>query len=164
MLAGLFLFDILVNLSGFSPASPIGSLLLPSIDLLILAAACMGIEQSSERARRPLRVAVSALAVFLVACSAGLRFGFDVGSRLFGDGTFSRLAGWTVTLLLLAAAGGAAFVFSGLLVVGLQPPIARSILLLLVALAVVLQVVSGRRLFTGSVIPRLVALVGSQAR
>ncbi len=33
------------------------------------------------------------------------------------------------------------------------------VLLLLVALAAVLQVVSGRRVFTGSVIPRLIALV-----
>jgi hypothetical protein len=148
LLAGLLLFDVLVNLPGFSPASPIGSLLLPSVDLLILAAACMGIAQAGERARMPLRVAVSVLAVILVACSLGLRFGFDAGTPLR----------WVVALLLLAATGGAAFFLSGLLVVGLQSPISRSALLLVVSLAVVLQVVSGRRLFTGSVIPRLFAL------
>ena len=164
LLAGLFLFDILVNLPGFDPASPIGSLLFPSIDLLVLAAACMGIAQAGERARLPLRIAVGVLALILVSCSAGVRFGFDAGAHLYGDGSLSRLAGWMVTVLVMAAAGGAAFLLSGLLVAGLRPPITRSILLLVVALAVVLQVVSGRRLFSGSVIPRLIALVGAQAR
>jgi len=165
LLAGLFLFDILVNLPGFVPSSPVASLLVPSIDLLVIAAACMGIAQAGERARMPLRIALSVLALFLVACSAGLRFGLDAGARLFGGGAFPQVAaGWAVSFVLLAAAGAASFFLSGLLVGGLQQPISRSILLLVVCLAAVLQVVSGRRLFTASVIPRLIALVGSQAR
>jgi hypothetical protein len=164
LLAGLFLLDILVNLPGLDAASPLSSLLLPSVDLLILAAACMGVAQAGEHARLPLRFGVGALAMVLVTCAAGLRFGFDAGARLFGDGLLQRLAGWTVSALLLAAAGGAAFLVSGLLVSGLQPPVSRNVFLLLVSLAVVLQVVSGKRLFSGSVIPRLIALAGSQAR
>jgi hypothetical protein len=165
LLAGLLLFDILVNLPGFTPSSPVASLLLPSIDLLVLTAACMGIAQAGEQARLTLRIALAVLALALLACGAGLRFGFDAGARLFGGGTVLRVtAGWAVSLVLLAAAGAAAFLLSGLLVVGLQPPITRSIVLLLVSLAAVLQVVSGRRLFSASVIPRLIALVGSQAR
>jgi hypothetical protein len=154
LLAGLLLMDILVNLPGFRPVAPVASLLLPSIDLLVLVAACMGVAQAGERARMPLRIAVSALAVVLVACSLGLRFGFDAGSPM----------GWVVAVLLLAATGGAAFFLSGLLVAGLQSPVWRSMLLLLVSLAVVLHVVSGKRLFTASVIPRLLALAGSQVR
>jgi hypothetical protein len=156
LLSGLLLFDIRVNLPGFVPSAPIASLLLPSIDLLVITAACMGIAQAGERARIPLRIAVSVLAVILVACSAGLRFGFDVQTRL--------AAGWAVSFALLAAAGVAAFLFSGLLVGGLNGPISRSIVLLLISLAAVLQVVSGKRLFSASVIPRLIALVGSQAK
>ena len=162
LLAGLLLLDVLVNLPGLRPAAPVASLLLPSIDLLIVAAACMGVAQTGERARLPLRIAVSLLAVILVACSAGLRFGFDAGARLFGGGS-AAIAGWTVSLLLLAAAGIAAFLLTGLLVGGLQAPVARSIFLLVVSLAAVLQVVSGRRLFTASVIPRLIALAGSHS-
>jgi len=163
LIAGLLLLDLLVNLPGFRPAAPVASLLLPSIDLLIVDAACMGIAQAGERARLPLRVVVSVLAVILVACSAGLRFGFDAGARLFGGGSAAVLAGWTASLLLLAGAGGAAFLLTGLLVGGLQAPVARSIFLLVVSLAAVLQVVSGRRLFTASVIPRLIALAGSHS-
>ncbi len=165
LLAGLFLFDVLVNLPGLSPSSPMGSLLLPSIDLLVIAAACMGIAQAGERARLPLRVAVSVLAVILMACAAGLRFGFDVEPRLLGGGTFLPVAaGWLACLGLLAAAGAAAFLLSGLLVDGLQSPISRSILLLLISLAAVLQVVSGRRLFASSVIPRIITYIGSRGR
>jgi hypothetical protein len=164
LLAGLLLLDLLVNLPGFRPAAPVASLLLPSIDLLVLAAACMGTAQAGERARLPLRIVVSVLAVILVACSAGLRFGFDAGAHLFEGGAIATIAGWTVSLLLLATAGAAAFLLTGLLVGGLEAPIARSVFLLLVSLAAVLQVVSGRRLFAGSVIPRLIALAGSQSR
>jgi hypothetical protein len=165
LLAGLLLFDLLVNLPAFTASSPAGSLLLPSIDLLVITAACMGIAQAGEQARMPLRISLAVLALALVACSAGLRFGFDVGGRLFGGGTaLSAAAGWTVSVVLLCTAGAAAFLLSGLLVTGLRPPITRSIVLLLVALAAVLQVVSGKRLFSASVIPRLIALIGSQAR
>ncbi|MGO9307573.1 MAG: hypothetical protein ACLQDL_00955 [Spirochaetia bacterium] len=161
LLAGLLLFDILVNLPGFSPASPFRSLLLPSIDLLVIAAACMGISQAGERARLPLRIAVSALAALLVAWSTGLRFGFDIEARLFGGGSLLPLAaGWTASLALIAASGAAAFLLSGLLVGGLQPQISRSVFLFLVSLVAVLQVVSGRRLFSPSVIPRIIGLAG----
>jgi len=165
LLAGLFLFDILVNLPGLSPSAPVASLLLPSIDLLVITAACIGIAQAGERARLLLLIVVSLLAVILVACSAGLRFGFDIEARLFGGGAFPNVAaGCAVSLILLAAAGAGAFLLSGLLVRGLEAPIPRGIVLLLISLAAVLQVVTGSRLFSASVIPRLIALIGSQAR
>jgi hypothetical protein len=161
LLAGLLLFDLLVNLPAFSPSSPLVSLLAPSIDLLVIVAACMGTAQAGENPRLPLRIAVSVLAVVLAACAAGLRFGFDLPVRLFGGGNaLSVAAGCAVSIGILAAAGWVAFLLSGLLIAGLQPRIVRSVMLLAIALAAVLQVVSGRRLFVASVIPRLIALAG----
>lgn len=170
LLAGLLLFDVLVNLPGLSPTSLPASLLAPTIDLLVIVAACMGVAQAGEGARRPLRIAVSVLAVALVACAAGLRFGFDIVPRLLaggsaggsgsGAGVWGAVAGWVLTAAILAAVGVVSFLLSGLLIGGLQPPVVRSITLLVIALAAVLQVVSGRRVFGASVIPRLIALAG----
>jgi len=161
LLAGLLLLDLLVNLPGFSPSSPIVSLLAPTIDLLVIVAACMGIAQAGDDPRLPLRIGVSILAVALAACAAGLRFGFDMAPRLFGAGSVLRVtAGWAVSVGILAGAGCIAFLLSGMLIAGLQPPVVRSVMLLVIALGAVLQVVSGRRLFGASVIPRLIALAG----
>jgi hypothetical protein len=161
LLAGLLLFDLLVNLPGFSSSSPLVSLLAPTIDLLVIAAACMGIAQAGDDLRLPLRIVVSVLAVVLAACAAGLRFGFDLPVRLFAGGSaLGVAAGCAVSVGILAAAGGISFLLSGLVIRGLQPPVVRSVMLLVIALAAVLQVASGRRLFGASVIPRLIALVG----
>jgi hypothetical protein len=156
LLGGLLLFDVLVNLPRFSPAAPAASLLVPTVDLLVIVAACMGIARAGEGSRRPLRIAVSVLAVALAVCWAVLRFGFDAAPRLLGGGSAAALAaGWAVCGVMVAAAVAAAFLVSGLLVNGLQAPLVRSIALLVIAAAVVLQAVSGRRLFGPSVIPRL---------
>jgi hypothetical protein len=168
LLAGLLLFDVLVNLPGFTPASPLASLLAPTIDLLVIVAVCMGIAQAGEGARRPLRIALGVLVAALVASAAGLRFGFDIASRLVaggsangsGAGGWGAAAGWAACAAILAGFGLASFLLSGLLIRGLQSRIVRSIMLLLIALAAVLQVISGRRLFGPSVVPRLIALVG----
>jgi len=163
LLAGLLLFDFLLNLPGVSPGPPVGSLLVPAIDPLVIVAACMGIARAGERAQILLRVAVAVFTVGLLACSAGLRFGVGVEAHMFGAGSVAGMAaGWLVSLVLLAAAGGAAFLLSGLVVNGLLPPLIHSAMLLVIALAAVLQVVSGRRLFSASVIPRLIAFIGSQ--
>jgi len=161
LVAGLLLLDILVNVPAFSSAAPLGSLLVPSVDLLVLVAACMGIAQAGGAVRRPLRIGLAVLAVGLMACAAGLRLGWGAGGRLFGDSyAMTAAAGWAVSVLIAAAAGFVAFLVSGLVVRGLEPRLVRSALLLVIALAAVLQVVSGRRVFTASVIPRLIALIG----
>lgn len=160
LLAGLLLLDLLVNLPRFSPVLPVASLLAPTIDLLVIVAACMGIAQAGESPRRALRAAVSVLAVALAACGAGLRFGFDIAPRLLGGSPAAMAAGWALAAAACAAAGVIAFLVSGLMVNGLQAPIIRSVVLLVIAAGAVLQVVSGRRLFGASVIPRLFALIG----
>ncbi len=70
LVTGLLLLDLLVNVPAFSAAAPAGSLLVPSIDLLVLVAACMGIAQAGAPARRSLRIGLAVLAVGLT--SAGL--------------------------------------------------------------------------------------------
>jgi len=160
LVTGLLLLDILVNVPAFSSTAPVSSLIAPSIDLLVLVAACMGIAQAGGPARRPLRIGLAVLAVALMACAAGLRLGWEAGGRLFGAGpAMTAAAGWAVSVLIAAAAGLAVFLASGLVVRGLEPGLVRSVLLLVIALAAVLQVVSGRGVFTASVIPRLIALV-----
>ena len=161
LLGGLLLFDLLLNLPRFSPAAPVESLLAPTIDLLVVVAACMAAAQAGESPRRALRAAVAVLVAALAACGAGLRFGFDIAPRLFGGGSPAAMAaGWAAAAAACAAAGVLAFLVSGLLVNGLQAPIVRSVMLMVIAGGAVLQVVSGRRLFGPSVIPRLIALVG----
>jgi hypothetical protein len=160
LLAGLLLLDVVVNLPAFSPSAPAGSLLAPSIDLLVLVAVCMGIAQAGQGPHRALRAGFAVLTVVLMASAAGLRFGWDAGGRLFGQGLAMRAAaGWAVSVLAAAAVGFAVFELSGLLIHGLEPPLFRSFLLAVISLAAVLQVVSGRKVFTGSVIPKLVALI-----
>ncbi|HTZ53381.1 MAG TPA: hypothetical protein VMF68_17050 [Spirochaetia bacterium] len=161
LVAGLLLMDLLLNVSAFALSAPVRSLLAPSIDVLVMVAACMAVAQAAPAARRPLRIALAVLAAGLTAASAGLRFGWDAGGHLFGSGSaMTAAAGWALCVLMIAAAAFAAFLVCGLVVRGVQPRLVRSVVLLVIALAAVLQVVSGRKLFTASVIPRLIALLG----
>ena len=149
--AGLLLLDILVNVPAFSPSAPTPSLLEPSIDLLVLVALCWGIAPASAPARLPLRIGLAAAAVGLMVCAAGLRWGWDGVGRLPG--------GWAGGIGLVVVAAVAAFALCGLVLKGLEAPLVRSILLLVISLAAVRQVISGRKVFSASVIPRLVALI-----
>ncbi len=165
LLAGLVAFDLLLNLPGFSTASPAASLLAPSIDLLVITAACMGTAQTGQRARQGLGIVVTIAAVLLIASRTGARFGFDVGLRLVAPGTaVGTAASCLLSLAILAAAAGVSYLLVGLLVRGFAPPITRSVVLLLIALLAVLQVLTGRRLFSASVIPRIVSDIGSHLR
>lgn len=162
LLAGLLLFDLLLNLPALSAASPAASLLAPSIDLLVMAAACLGIRQAAERSRRGLRIAVSLLAGLLLAYGIGARFGFDVVAHLFGDGNGIRIAASCVASAIIAAAALlAAYLFSGLLMRGFAPPLIPNVFLLVIALCVILQVVSGLRVFAPSVVPRIIKAIAS---
>lgn len=161
LLAGLVLLDLLLNLPRFDASFPMASLVVPSIDLLVMLAACIGIAQAGEGARIPLRVAVSVLAVLLVAWKAGSRFGVDIPLRLFGSAPLATVAGWAVAAASLAGAGVATFLLSGLLVRGLQAGLVRSIVLLVIALAAVIHVLFTRAVFTPSVVPRIIRDIGS---
>jgi hypothetical protein len=137
---------VLVNLPGFSAVSPVASLLLPSIDLLVVAAALLGVSQSGEQARVPLRIAVSVLLVALLAWQAAARFGVDSGFPTLG-----YFLGGAAVL----AAGALAYLSSGPVLRGFSFPIVRSLFIVVVALLAVLQVISGRHVLAPSAIPRL---------
>ena len=156
LLAGLLLFDVLVNLPGLSPAHPVGSLLVPSIDLLVIAALLWGAAQAGEGTRVVLRIAVCALLVILLGLEIAVRFGADIPLRLLGTGTWVRAAvGCLVSLAVVAAAVVLAYLGSGLVVRGFSSVIVRSVFIAVVAASAVLQVVAGHRLFQPSEIPRL---------
>ena len=156
LLAGLLLFDVLVNLPGFSSTHPIGSLLAPSIDLLVAAAILWGAAQAGEGARVPLRIVVCGLLIVLLGLETARRFGADLPLRLLGGGSWVRAAAGC--LLCLAAAASVAFLSylgSGLVVWGFSSVMIRSVFLVAVALLAVLQVVTAHRVFGPSEIPRL---------
>lgn len=156
LLAGLLVFDVLVNLPGFLPAFPVGSLILPSIDLLVVAAALLGVAQAGERARVPLRIASCGLLVLLLAWETTSRFGPGIALRLLGGGSAARIAGsCAISLAAMAAAAGVAWLASGRLLQAFSSAIVRSAFLVVVALWAVLQVVTRHRIFAPSAIPQL---------
>ena len=160
LLAGLVLLDIVLNLPTLAPGRLAGSLLVPSIDLLVIVAACIGIAQAAESSRRGLRVAAAVLAVFLMAWKTGARFGFDLPWRLFGSGALLGAAGCAVSAAAVGVAGLAAFLLTGLLVRGFVTGVARSIAVLVIAAAAVLQVLLGRTVFAPSIVPRIIRDIG----
>jgi hypothetical protein len=161
LLAGLLLLDLLLNLPGLSPASPVASLCAPSIDLLAVAAVCLGAVRSDGAPRRGPRAAAAALAACLMACAVGERFGWTVFVGLFGGtGGFAAAASALVSLACAAAAFLAAYLVSGLVVAGLGDLIARNVFLLVVAASVVVQALAGVRVFAPSVVPKVIRTVG----
>ena len=151
LLAGLLLFDVLVNLPGFSSGHPIGSLLAPSIDLLVTAAILWGAAQAGEGARVPLRIVVCGLLIVLLGIETARRFGADLG----GGSWMGAAAGCLLCLAAAAAVAFLSYLGSGLVVRGFSSVMIRSVFLVAVALLAVLQVVTAHRVFGPSEIPRL---------
>jgi hypothetical protein len=161
LIAGLLLFDLLINLPGWFPSAPVASALAPSVDLLLVAAALMGAATASPGPRLGVRIVVCVLLVFLLGYAAGTRFGFDIPFRLFGGAEAVPLAaGGLLCAAAVAAAAGLAWLFSRLVIHGFSHLVTRSVFLAVVALLTVLQVVSGRNVFTPSEVPRIVRAIG----
>ena len=159
--AGLILFDLLINLPGWSFAAPVSSLLAPSVDLLLVAAALMGAATASPGPRLGVRIVVCVLLVFLLGYAAGTRFGFDIAFRLFGGNSAVLFAaGCVLSAAAVAAAAGLAWLFSRLVIHGFSHIVTRSVFLAVVALLTVLQVISGKHIFMPSEIPRIVRTIG----
>jgi hypothetical protein len=157
----LFLFDLLINLPGWSPAAPVSSALAPSVDLLLVAAALMGAATAGRGPRIFIRIAACVLLVFLLGYATGARFGFDIAFRLIGGSSAVRLAaGCLLSAAAVAAAAGLAWLFSRLVIHGFSHIVTRSVFLAVVALLTVFQVVSGRHIFMPSEIPRLARTIG----
>jgi hypothetical protein len=156
LLAGLLLFDVLVNLPDFSSAHAMGALFVPSIDLLLVAAALLGVAQVAGRSRTPLRMAVCGLLVLLLCLETAVRFGPAVALHLFGDGSWVlAAASGALSVAVVAAAACLAWLASGLLLRGFSLVIVRSGFVAVIALFAVVQVLAGHRIFGPSEIPRL---------
>jgi hypothetical protein len=156
LLAGFLAFDLLINLPGVLPGSLIASLLVPSIDFLIVAAALFGIAQTGARTRVWLRATLSVLLSFLLAYETGARFGFGAALGLLGGGSVLLDAlSIALCLMVLAAAAGVAFLLSALVLRGFSSLIVRSSFLAVVAVCAMVQVLSGRRVFGPSALPHL---------
>lgn len=162
--AGLILFDLLLNLPGLDTVAPAASLLVPSLDLLLVGALCIGIAQAGESSRRGLRIAASLLVLFLMAYGAARRFGFSAAFHLFGVTGLQVAASCVISLIAAAAAGAACFFLSGLLVRGFAPAIVRSVFVLVIALCAVLQVLAGPHLFAPSIVPRIISDIAAHLR
>jgi len=157
LVAGTFCFDILLNLPRLDSASPVLSLLVPSIDLLVVAAACWGVAQGAQSPRRGGRAVVCVLVAFLLAYATFSRFGLDVCLHLFGSvGALRVAASLAVCVALMAAAISASYLIAGLLADGFQNPVVRNVFLLVVALSAIAQVFTHNLVFTRSVLARAV--------
>jgi hypothetical protein len=162
LVAGLLFLDLLINLPGLSAASPVVSLLAPSIDLLVVAAALVGISQASEQARVPLRIVMSILLAALLCYKAAARFGVPAIAVSLGFG--SPVAGYALGMVVCLAAAALVYFCSPLVLGSFSFATVRSLFIVVVALLAVLQVVSRHRIFEPSAIPRLVRDVGSLFR
>ena len=164
LLAGLILFDLLLNLPGLSTAAPAASLLIPSLDLLVAGSLCVAIAQAGESSRLGLRIAASLFVLFLLVYAAGSRFGFGVAFNLFGGSGLQSTFSFIVSLVIVAAAGAAVFFLSGLLLQGFSSALVRSVFVLVIALCAVLQILSGRHVFAPSIVPRIIGDVVAHLR
>jgi hypothetical protein len=165
LLGALVALDLLINLPGLSPAALVASLLAPSIDLLIVAAALVGIAQAAPGARAGLRIALSVVLALLLAVEAGARFGFGAAVLLFGGtAPIVQVASAAVCLVAFLAAGWAAFLLCGPVLRGFSNLLFRSVFLLVIALCAVVQVASGRHVFSPSALPGLVGRLASLLR
>ncbi len=162
LLGGLLLLDVLLDLPGFTANAVVGSLLAPSIDLLVVCAILVTGAQAGESGRRPLRIVALAVLLLLGLYSAGKRFGLEAALLLFGTTPRGTVEGWVaeaasclVSLLFLAAAAALGWIATGLVVRGLETRLARSLFIALVAITAILQVVTGNRVLSPSAVPRI---------
>ncbi len=154
--AGLLVLDLLLNLPGISAGSVAASLLVPSIDLLVVGAILFMAAQSPAGARRTLRMVAVAVLLVLACYEVASRFGVASPAALFGTGTAARVASCAVSLVILAAGFVAAWLAAGLVLRGIETPVLRNGFIALVALVAIVHVVSGGRVLAQSVVPRMV--------
>jgi hypothetical protein len=148
LLLGILLLDLLLNATAYSAASPVVSLLRPSLDLLLLLAALLVIGRAGERARFWLRIALLVPGLLLIVFTA-IEWPGPVARLLE-----SRLP---IAVLLLAAAGALCFFCFGFVLRGFAHPVPRNVFLLAVAFLAIMQITTGREVFRQSAIPRIVA-------
>jgi hypothetical protein len=161
LLAGLLLFDLLLNAPGLDPRAAVVTLLRPSIDLLVVAAALLMAAQAGARggtaaSHRVARALVCLFVAGIALHTLARRLGLGSVVAVFGNGGPALAAGWALMIV-----GAAALILlswlAGLLVVrGFTPGVTRSVFLLALALVAVVHVLTGNHVFAPSEIPRIV--------
>ncbi len=141
LLAGIVLFDLVINLPAISPVSPVASLLAPSLDLLVVVALLLTVARGGPGVRTGFAVGVAVLVGLAVGLQAYLRWG--AGSLAAGP-----------------VAAGASFLASRLVYPGLADPVLRSLVLLTAALCAVIQALLGVRIFGPSAVAGTIRAVG----
>jgi len=157
LLAGFAILDVVLNLPDLSPAYPVGSLLGPSLDLLLGGAALLLVPSAPAGARPYLRLAICLVLVALLGYAAATRFG-PPWLLLPSAAPARGAAGWALAAVLLLAAGAASYGASGMVVRGFERPVIRSVFTVVVAFCAVLQVITGRHVFAPGAIPRIAHL------
>ncbi len=148
LVAGLLGTDVAMNAAtldvSHGAAGVVSSLLVPSIDTLVVVAILMAGSRGGAGPRRALRVAVAVAGVLLLVLRAGLRFSWSAPGGA---------AGWLIAVAAAAACGAALYALAVPVLRGLANTVVRSVTLLAIAVAAVIQVILARTLFTASVLP-----------
>jgi hypothetical protein len=142
LLAGMICFDLLLNSPRFSSISPLASLAVPSIDLLVVLAILLSAAHGNARVQTGFAAGVAGILAFFLGWQAFRRWG--------APDEVLRLA-----LLGVAAigAGAASFFLSRLVLRGFSNAVLRSLFLLAAAGCAVVQALLGVRIFASSVVP-----------
>jgi len=151
-LAGIVAFDVLLNLPGLSSASPLASLLAPSIDLLVVLALLMSTAGASRGVRTGFSVGVSFLVALVIGWQAYHRWG--------------EPSPWRLVALGVAAcgAGAASFFLSKLVYRGFKDAMLRNFFLLAAASCAVIQAIRGPRIFAPGAVPGILRAIGEGFR
>lgn len=173
LLAGLLFFDLLLNGAGFDPGSVVSTLLRPSLDLLVVAAALLVAAQADARpasgaragadarsgsgaGHRVIRGIVCLFVAGIALHTLGRRFGLAAVVMPFGSAGAAAAAGWALVVVGAAILVGLAWVAGGLVVRGFATVAVRSVFLLAIAMMAVVHVLAGNRVFAPSELPRIV--------
>ncbi len=162
-MAGLAVLDVVLNLPELSPAAPVGSLLVPSLDLLVAGAALLLVPYAPTAARGWLRLGICLVLVTVLSFAAATRFGspaalLPAGAALGKAASARAVLGWAAAAVLLLGAGAVAYFASGLVLKGFEQPVVRSVFTVVVAFCAIVQVITGRHVFAPGEIPRIAHL------
>jgi len=156
LLAGALIFDVLIDLPGFSGAAPAASLLAPSLDLLVVMALLLLVSSAAPRLRSGFAVAISILLAVLLGWKAVDRLGPAEVIRFFtGVSALGKAALVAGGAVVLAAAASAAFLGSRLVLRGFEDALLRNVFLAAAAVCAVTQALTGLRVFSPSEIPKI---------
>jgi hypothetical protein len=155
LIAGILIIDLVLNAAVFDPASPLGSLLPPSLDAMLLLATLVLIAQAGTRTRLWLRIGLVVPSLLMIAAAAA------TGPGPVAVFLTARVA---LAILALAAAGALCFLAFDLVIRGLDSALFRNVFLLAVSFLAILQITSRLPIFRQSAAALLIGQLLRQGR